>query len=332
MEKIIKREGNSIPQIVIDFKREFRLNDNDFTYEIVDEGKKTFFGLFRKSPVIMKFSVRNISRNIEKINGKIKQEKKRTRTPKPSKKVESKPPDTKDSPAKEKQPQNRKKPVNSQNKTNTGSQKETKKNHRDKKSEIDESIVAEVRTFLEEFLKKAGENNPELTADVEENYQYIFINRLENPGFFIGKEGRMIEALQYLVNCLVENRLSRKERTQSRSMQVIIDIEDYRKKHEKTVQNITKNLIEKVNSRKKSITMESMNSADRRIVHKFVENYDDIGTMTVGKGNLKRIVLYPAKENDRPDQQKKQQRKRRPRPRPGTQPAPKNQSTVATSE
>src|SRR5665647_3468325 len=72
----------------------------------------------------------------------------------------------------------------------------------------------------------------EVTTDISENEKAVFIN-LEGPdlGILIGRRGETLDALQYLVNLSVN-------KNQEIRKKIIIDIEGYRNRREKTLKTL----------------------------------------------------------------------------------------------
>ncbi|HNX00366.1 MAG TPA: R3H domain-containing nucleic acid-binding protein [Candidatus Cloacimonadota bacterium] len=107
------------------------------------------------------------------------------------------------------------------------------------------------------------------------------------PGFIIGKEGRMLENLQFLLNRIFE-----KEAGQDK---IYFDVDGYKERQEDKLIRRIKPLIDRARENQQSITLDPMNPAERRIIHKYVENDTQLRTLTVGEGKMKRIVVFPNK-------------------------------------
>jgi spoIIIJ-associated protein len=50
---------------------------------------------------------------------------------------------------------------------------------------------------------------------------------------------------------------------------------------------------EKVKKKKKPITIEAMNAHDRRIIHLTLKNDQSLETKSVGKGEMRKLVIHP---------------------------------------
>jgi len=162
-----------------------------------------------------------------------------------------------------------------------------------------------LKRFLDGLLNRMNIEFKKLDVNYKDNYYYISVTGVDNPGFMIGKEGKMLNSIQHLLNRVLENGEDERSR-------VILDIDNYREAHEKRLIRKITQIVKKVKSRDKSITLEPMNASDRRIIYRFLDKNPEITTMTIGKGDSKRIVLYPAREtNNKVQKQPRPQRQRR---------------------
>ena len=84
---------------------------------------------------------------------------------------------------------------------------------------------------------------------------------------------------------------------EKKQLRVIVDVEKYRERRKTALLGKVKNAAEKVKKRGKSITMEPLHAANRRIVHQFIERDKKVRTMTIGEGEFKRVVIFPASQN-----------------------------------
>ncbi len=105
-------------------------------------------------------------------------------------------------------------------------------------------------------------------------------------GILIGRRGQALTALQYLVNIIIGRKLNG-------SMRLIIDVSGYRKRREEELQNLTLRVGELVKSTRRSITLEPMSSAERRVIHLALKDDHDLSTQSVGFGESRKVVIYP---------------------------------------
>jgi spoIIIJ-associated protein len=129
----------------------------------------------------------------------------------------------------------------------------------------------------------------DVTTDISENEKAVFIN-LEGPdlGILIGRRGETLDAFQYIVNLSVnKNQETRKK--------IIIDIEGYRSRREKTLEKLALKLADKAKQRGRNVVLEPMSSQERRIIHTALQGRDDIFTFSEGEDPYRKIIISPKK-------------------------------------
>ena len=147
------------------------------------------------------------------------------------------------------------------------------------------------KTFLVDVLDKMG-----IEAEVEVSMKKEQIKMVisgDKMGLLIGKRGEHLDALQYLVN-LVVNKNSEKY------TRVTLDTENYRQRREETLQKLAFRLAKKASQTKERVILEPMNPYDRRIIHSALQNSRTVKTYSEGKEPYRKIVITPVgyKENN----------------------------------
>ena len=174
-------------------------------------------------------------------------------------------------------------------------EKEEKKSLFSKKCEVEAVKKEEVIDFIKDYLKK-------LIADIglEANIEYKSRDEIDyfnvitqNNSILIGKNGRTIDAIQIMVNQVVNNELGRYLKLQ-------IDVADYKKKKQGRLEKLAKFTAKDVAMSKCEVKLDPMNSYERRIVHSILANSRDVETESVGEEPNRYIVVKPKKiENDK---------------------------------
>lgn len=140
------------------------------------------------------------------------------------------------------------------------------------------------KTFLADVLDKMG---IEAEIDVSiKNEQIRMVISGDKMGLLIGKRGEHLDALQYLVN-LVVNKNSEKY------TRVILDTENYRQRREETLQKLAFRLAKKASQTEQKVILEPMNPYDRRIIHSALQNSKTVKTYSEGKEPYRKIVITP---------------------------------------
>lgn len=144
-------------------------------------------------------------------------------------------------------------------------------------------------TFVRTVLDDMGVEGYELTMDnsVEDDIK-IFVSGGE-LGVAIGRHGDVLDALQYLAN-LAANR------TTDKLVRVTVDVENYRSKREETLRALARRMAQKAIKSGRNVSLEPMNSYERRIIHSEVQDMEGVTTFSVGSDSDRRIVVSPEKK------------------------------------
>ncbi|MCR4568716.1 MAG: protein jag, partial [Pseudobutyrivibrio sp.] len=139
-----------------------------------------------------------------------------------------------------------------------------------------------------DFLKgvfEAMQLEVNISMELEESDNTLSID-LAGPemGVLIGKRGQTLDSLQYLTNLAVN-------RTSENYTRVKIDTEDYRRRRKETLENLAKNMANKVKRTKKPVTLEAMNPYERRIIHSALQNDNNVTTHSEGEEPYRYVVF-----------------------------------------
>ena len=135
-----------------------------------------------------------------------------------------------------------------------------------------------LKTLLAEMGIEADVN-----TRVSDGNIYLNINT-PNAGLLIGRRGRTLDAIQHLLNCIV-NRSSLVKR------RVIVDAEQYRERREEILTNLAHKLASKVKTTGQEIVVEPMNPQDRRIIHLALQDDQEVTTFSRGEGSFRSVVI-----------------------------------------
>lgn len=156
-----------------------------------------------------------------------------------------------------------------------------------KKIELDEETIKKaeknVKVFLEEFLSKLNIENLEYKVITQDSIIKIEING-DKINYLIGYRGEVLNSLQTLLNNVANKDLKEK-------CKVILDIENYRIKREKTLQELADKVSKTVIKNKKSITLEPMPAYERKIIHSRLQDNPKIITHSIGEEPNRKIVI-----------------------------------------
>jgi spoIIIJ-associated protein len=108
-------------------------------------------------------------------------------------------------------------------------------------------------------------------------------------GVLIGKRGQTLEAIQYLLEKMINKKSGNRVR-------VLVDVEGYLAKRKSNLQQMAMRMAEKAKRTKKPVTIGQMNSHDRRIIHIQLKDERDIRTQSMGDGYYRKLMIFPKKQ------------------------------------
>jgi spoIIIJ-associated protein len=154
--------------------------------------------------------------------------------------------------------------------------------------ETEEPQESEELQLAQETLKKILSLIPmEATVRADRIDGKINLNIVgDRSGLLIGRKGKTLDALQYLVTKIVNKTFDRK-------VNVIVDSEDYRKRRKDSVTQLALKMGEKAKRIKKPVMTNPMNPHDRRLVHLALKDDENLETRSRGEGLLKKVVIIP---------------------------------------
>lgn len=168
--------------------------------------------------------------------------------------------------------------------------KEVEEEHKIVKKEINLSqeeqdiAVKNVEEFLKEFLNKLEKDEKiEYSIKADKSGVYVNIND-KNLGYLIGYRGETLYALQNVLSAIAGKKIENKVR-------VFLDIESYRAKREKTLEELAEKISKTVIKTKKSITLEPMQAYERKIIHSKLQNNELVTTKSIGEEPRRRVVI-----------------------------------------
>ena len=125
----------------------------------------------------------------------------------------------------------------------------------------------------------------EVEASLREGNLCIEV-RGDQEGILIGRHGRTLDALQMLVNRMVNKRLEKPVR-------VVLDINDYQKRRADTLAKMAFRFAEKAQRTGRAQTIGPFNAHDRRIIHVALKEDSTLRTESLGEGEMKSITIIP---------------------------------------
>lgn len=106
----------------------------------------------------------------------------------------------------------------------------------------------------------------------------------ENNSILIGKNGKNVAALQLIIRQMVNSKLKE-------PLSIIIDVGNYKEKRARSIEYLAKKLAREAYKTKTEVTMDSMNSYERRIVHETLADDKYVYTESIGEEPNRKVVI-----------------------------------------
>lgn len=154
-----------------------------------------------------------------------------------------------------------------------------------------ENAVQTAKESLKKILECIPVENAEINGSVRDGAVLLEIIG-DASGLLIGRKGRTLYALQFIVNKIVNKHLKA-------HIQVMLDSENYRSRRHDYLTKMALDLGAKAKRLRKPMTTHLLNPHDRKIIHVILREDPHLSTKSRGEGILKKVVIIPKNGNDR---------------------------------
>jgi spoIIIJ-associated protein len=138
------------------------------------------------------------------------------------------------------------------------------------------------KKYLEDIISFFG-GNVEVEATCEDDVIELSVGTSDLSSVLIGRGAETLRSIQYVISTTLRNKNAELTR-------VNVDVADYKKQRAEKIAADARVWIEGVRTSGDSYVA-NLNAADRRIVHRVADEYDDIQTFSEGEGRDRRIII-----------------------------------------
>jgi spoIIIJ-associated protein len=110
-----------------------------------------------------------------------------------------------------------------------------------------------------------------------------------DPGRLIGKGGRTLAAIEYLVAAVVN------KRDGSEPVRVSLDVGGYKRRRDERLRSVAQRAATRVRKTGMPVELEPMSAAERRVVHMALADDPMVESESSGEGRDRRVVVYPVR-------------------------------------
>jgi spoIIIJ-associated protein len=179
-----------------------------------------------------------------------------------------------------------------------------------------EASDTEAAALLQQMIELMGIEASVAHAEDEDNNLRLTVSS-EDSALLIGRKGRGLAALQYVIN-----RVAREIEGRDETERIIVDVEGYLDRRKQSLEDMALRMADRVKETGRRFRMRPMNPQERRVVHVALQEDDEIRTFSVGDTAIRSVVIAP----------KDEEREERPRRRGGRGRGPRRDESVAQDE
>ena len=146
--------------------------------------------------------------------------------------------------------------------------------------------ISEIAAFLKEKLAELL-NNMGIECQFETNVRDEQINikmYSDKNNILIGKNGQTLMAIQTVLRQMVHNEIGMYP-------YILLDVENYKEKKISNLERTAKRIAKEVQKTKIDVSLDNMNSYERRIVHNVLTKFKNISTASEGEEPNRHIVI-----------------------------------------
>jgi len=155
---------------------------------------------------------------------------------------------------------------------------------------VDEDVEEQadaVADFIEELLDRMG---TDAIAEPTSHAGHVYVDIVDGPeddmALLIGRHGQTLDAIQEVARTAVGRRLDQRIR-------VLVDVEDYRKRHDDGLVELARDVAERVAGSGVEERLDPMNAYERKLVHDIVAEIDGVESVSEGVDPDRFVLVRP---------------------------------------
>ncbi len=131
---------------------------------------------------------------------------------------------------------------------------------------------------------------PQSEAEQDEDEELAMVLNIlgDDLGMLIGRQSETLQSLQFITRLMVN------QQAHSRT-DVIVDVNGYKAKRAESLRKLALRTADQVVQTGRTMALEPMQPAERRIIHLALRNHPDVTTESVGEGSKRKVTVVPKK-------------------------------------
>jgi spoIIIJ-associated protein len=158
------------------------------------------------------------------------------------------------------------------------------------REQVDE-VLDLVAEFMEETLDVL-DVDPDTEVDLrfEDGYVWGELDGDEDDiALIIGRRGQTLDAIQYLLNAIVQSSLDA-------PIHVQLDAQGYRKRRARQLEKDADRAVAEVARTGRRVELEPMTSSERKVIHQYLKDIPDVQTISAGREPNRRLAVEPRQD------------------------------------
>ena len=130
---------------------------------------------------------------------------------------------------------------------------------------------------------------PQSAAEIDDDEPAQVLNIVgDNLGVLIGRQNETLSALEFITRLMVN------QQVRSRAS-FIVDVNGYRAKRAESLRKLALRMADQVTQSGRTVALEPMPPAERRIIHLALREHPSVITQSVGEGDRRKVTIVPKK-------------------------------------
>ena len=159
---------------------------------------------------------------------------------------------------------------------------------------VNENSLATTVTVVEDLLEKMHVHatvEGKIAVQPPANDQPLIMIDIkgEDLSYLIGRHSETLNALQYITSLIVGREVGH-------WVPIQIDVQGFRERRERQLYKMALSMADQVIKTGRRIPLEPMTGPERRIIHLFLRDRDDIYTESIGEEPNRKVVIHPREE------------------------------------
>lgn len=144
----------------------------------------------------------------------------------------------------------------------------------------------DVKNFITEYIENLSKLlNLDITSEILNNNESFNITLVsDNNAILIGKEGKNLNAIQTILRQAIKTEAGI-------NLKISVDVGNYKLKKMKNIEIEVRKIAEEMEKSHLDVSLDSMNSYERRLVHNIINEYSNLTTESFGEGKDRHVVI-----------------------------------------